>query len=125
MYLRNYWWLTLLRLGAHEGLDYRGELQYQWVAKAQNVSGAVNAACAAAHTGEDAWKCFMAQYTLPFIKTPYFIVNSFYDAWQWGAILAMPCGPGPPAKRGPAPRAPKHSHRASERARRSRRRVMF
>ena len=65
--------------------------QYQWVAKAQNVSGAVNAACAAAHTSEDAWKCFMAQYTLPFIQTPYFIVNSFYDAWQWGAILAMPC----------------------------------
>ena len=64
--------------------------QYQWVAKAQNVSGAVNAACAAAHTGEDAWKCFMAQYTLPHVKTPFFAVNSVYDAWQSGNIIRIP-----------------------------------
>jgi len=65
--------------------------QYQWVAKAQNVSGSVNSACAAAHPGLDSWKCFMAQYTLPHVQTPAFIVNSFYDAWQWGTVLAMPC----------------------------------
>ena len=63
---------------------------YQTVAHDQNVSGTVNADCAAAHPADKQWKCFMAQYTLPHIKTPNFIVNSFYDAWQAGAILHMP-----------------------------------
>ena len=46
----------------------------------------------------------MAQYTLPHIMTPYFIVNSLYDAWQWGAVLGMPwktCGQ-PPKRSSPA-----------------------
>ncbi len=32
---------------------------------------------------KELWKCFMAQYVLPFIKTPFFVVNSFYDSWQF------------------------------------------
>jgi hypothetical protein len=60
------------------------------VAKDQNVSGGVNSDCVAAHPSDEQWKCFMAQYTLPHIKTPFFIVNSFYDAWQHGAILHNP-----------------------------------
>ena len=32
---------------------------------------------------KEPWKCFMAQYVLPFIKTPFFVVNSFYDSWQF------------------------------------------
>ena len=71
-------------------------------------SGGVNADCIAAEAaksgGGEAWKCFMAQYTLPHIKTPHYIVNSFYDAWQWGAVLGMPwktCGQ-PPSHSSPA-----------------------
>jgi hypothetical protein len=63
---------------------------YQAIAAMQNVSGSVNAGCMAAATKGEEWKCFMAQYTLPHIKTPHYIVNSFYDAWQWGAVLGMP-----------------------------------
>ena len=70
------------------------------VANDQNVSGSVNADCIAAYPTNERWKCFMAQYTLPFIKTPTFIVNSFYDAWQSGAILHAPaqCYPAPCAE---------------------------
>ena len=67
----------------------------------QNVSGSVNGACTAATPAADRWKCFMAQYTFPHVKTPAFVVNSFYDAWQWGAILEMPCKePGCASKAG-------------------------
>lgn len=81
---------------------------FKTVAQMQNVSGGVNADCIAAEAaksgGGEAWKCFMAQYTLPHIKTPHYIVNSFYDAWQWGAVLGMPwktCGQ-PPSHSSPA-----------------------
>ena len=67
----------------------------------QNVSGSVNGACTAATPAADRWKCFMAQYTFPHVKTPAFVVNSFYDAWQWGAVLEMPCKePGCASKAG-------------------------
>lgn len=44
---------------------------YQTVDKMQNVtgSGSANAGCLAVHSAADRWKCFMAQYTLPHIKT--------------------------------------------------------
>ena len=32
----------------------------------------------------------MAQYLLPFVETPVFVVNSFFDSWQMGQILQMP-----------------------------------
>ena len=64
---------------------------YKHVAKMQNVTGSVNAACLAATPLSERWKCFMAQYTFPHVKTPAFVINSFYDAWQWDNILAMPC----------------------------------
>ena len=42
---------------------------YQYVAKMQNVSGFVNSACTAAVGESEEWKCFMAQYTLPHVRT--------------------------------------------------------
>ena len=32
----------------------------------------------------------MAQYFLPFVQTPFFAVNSFYDSWQLQEILQLP-----------------------------------
>ena len=57
------------------------------VAAFQNVS-AVNAGCVAATPADRRWQCFMAQYTLPFITTPTFVVNSQHDQWQSQNILA-------------------------------------
>lgn len=57
-------------------------------------SGTLSADCLSAYPGEE-WHCFLAQYTLPFIRTPFLAVNSFYDAWQWGNVLRIPssCSP--------------------------------
>eukprot|EP00440_Ansanella_granifera_P056504 gb/GFBE01061250.1/.p1 GENE.gb/GFBE01061250.1/~~gb/GFBE01061250.1/.p1 ORF type:complete len:427 (+),score=82.92 gb/GFBE01061250.1/:1-1281(+) len=51
-----------------------------------NASKTMSADCLAAYPSEQ-WKCFFAQYAMPFIKTPYFAVNSFYDRWQADHIV--------------------------------------
>jgi hypothetical protein len=67
---------------------------FQWAANAQNVSGSVNSDCVKSVEAGKEWQCFMAQYTLPHIKTPHFVINSFYDAWQFDNILEIDqCGP--------------------------------
>jgi hypothetical protein len=33
--------------------------------------------------------CLMAPYVLPYIKTPVFILNSFYDSWQMGNVVGL------------------------------------
>lgn len=67
---------------------------YKYVAGMQNVSGSVNAACMAAYApGGEGWKCFMAPYTLPFLKTPTFVSNSLFDAWQAGNVMGLGCNP--------------------------------
>ena len=57
-----------------------------------NVTGGapaqVNAACVAATPPALRARCFMAQYTLPHIATPTFVVNSRVDEWQAQNILA-------------------------------------
>eukprot|EP00930_Biecheleria_cincta_P023856 TRINITY_DN17153_c0_g1_i2.p1 TRINITY_DN17153_c0_g1~~TRINITY_DN17153_c0_g1_i2.p1 ORF type:complete len:399 (-),score=37.83 TRINITY_DN17153_c0_g1_i2:326-1522(-) len=54
-----------------------------------NTSRTMNQECKERHN-EDQWRCFMAQYAMPFVKTPFFAVNSFYDSWQWSYILDVP-----------------------------------
>jgi hypothetical protein len=56
------------------------------------ATGGANAACLAAHTAtDDTWRCFFAQYTLPHIVTPLFIINSLADArcslLLWGQYI--------------------------------------
>lgn len=53
-----------------------------------NTSRTMSPECKARHKDEQ-WKCFMAQYAMPFIKTPFFAVNSFFDSFQWSAILKI------------------------------------
>ena len=56
-----------------------------------NVSGApehVNAACWAAHAQDFRWRCFFAEVSLPYMSTPIFIMNSFQDEYQAGAVIA-------------------------------------
>ena len=62
------------------------------VAEFSNVTGGapeqVNAACVAATPPARRWQCFMAQYTLPHLATPSFVVNSMVDQWQSENVLA-------------------------------------
>lgn len=59
-----------------------------------------NTACqkANAPTSPDGWKCFMAQYVVPYIKSPLFIAEGMYDSWQLGNVLQLPCGHPTPEK---------------------------
>jgi hypothetical protein len=47
---------------------------YDYVFHMQNVSSGVNAACIAGTNNDEQWKCFFAQYTMPFLQTPTFVV---------------------------------------------------
>lgn len=57
------------------------------------VNAGTNVACLRAHGRIDAWKCLMAQYALPYIKTPFFLMNSAVDLWQIEHILGLHCMP--------------------------------
>lgn len=71
---------------------------YQNVFKMQQVSDSVNDACIRYYsTKNETWKCFFAQYTLPFIKTEIFIANSLVDNWQGYNIMGITeCDPTAP-----------------------------
>jgi uncharacterized protein YuzB (UPF0349 family) len=62
---------------------------YQTVFKMQNATF-VNDECLRSN-GKLPWKCFFAQYTLPHIKTPLFLINPLVDSWQMGNIIRLPC----------------------------------
>jgi hypothetical protein len=74
--------------------NYHYRANYQWVFANMNTSGSINSACVAAQQPGEEWRCYCAQYNLPFIKTPLFIDNSLHDAWQAGNVMALPCNPG-------------------------------
>lgn len=61
---------------------------YRYIAAMQNVSG-LNAGCVAAYPAAEAWRCFMAPYTLPHISAPIFIVQALYDIWQERNIVQI------------------------------------
>lgn len=77
---------------------------YKHIYEMQNVSNSVNADCVAyyrkttgeADKGGEEWKCFMAPYTLPFIKTEMFISQPLIDSWQGENILGISCNPNTP-----------------------------
>ena len=53
--------------------------------------GGTNAACLAALAPKgEAWKCLMAQYLVPWIKTPLYVMNSAHDLWQLQNVLQEP-----------------------------------
>ena len=65
---------------------------YTRIADFGNISAGepdqVNAACVAANPGGERWRCFMAQYTYPFVATRTFLLQSQVDQFQTGNILA-------------------------------------
>jgi len=75
--------------------NYKGQPVYSpHYASIFNLMGMANSpslhnGCIETYSSEP-WKCFMAQYVLPFIKTPFFVVNSFYDSWQFHEMLQLP-----------------------------------
>jgi len=65
---------------------------YRKVFHMQNASKTVNQGCLDHFEHTDGGSnCFFAQYTLPFIQTPIFVVNSLADAWQQTSIMHLDC----------------------------------
>nr|CAD1835137.1 unnamed protein product [Ananas comosus var. bracteatus] len=54
----------------------------------QGVQKNLNKNCLTSY--DYAYKCFFPQYALPFIRTPYFILNSAYDTYQFHHIFVPP-----------------------------------
>lgn len=49
-----------------------------------NVGAVIPEACAQRYTDEsgEGWKCIFGEYRMPFVKTPYLLIASQYDAYQ-------------------------------------------
>ncbi|KAL0907665.1 hypothetical protein M5K25_022087 [Dendrobium thyrsiflorum] len=58
------------------------------VVKLQGVQNNLNNACLASHYFPS--QCFFPQYNLPFIRNPFFILNSAYDIYQIDHIFVPP-----------------------------------
>merc|ERR1711871_1638905 len=65
--------------------------QMKYVAHMQNIYEGVHPDCVPECPGDE-WKCLFAQYPIPFIVTPIFMLNSPIDTWQLGNILRLPDG---------------------------------
>eukprot|EP00413_Alexandrium_margalefii_P038979 CAMPEP_0204595400 /NCGR_PEP_ID=MMETSP0661-20131031/52653_1 /ASSEMBLY_ACC=CAM_ASM_000606 /TAXON_ID=109239 /ORGANISM="Alexandrium margalefi, Strain AMGDE01CS-322" /LENGTH=166 /DNA_ID=CAMNT_0051605923 /DNA_START=13 /DNA_END=509 /DNA_ORIENTATION=+ len=51
------------------------------VGAASNDSALASPECQAAHPSEQGWKCIEPAFRLPFVRTPYFLAHSQYDAF--------------------------------------------
>jgi len=112
------WWRSVLTPSTHvvglpdSGffLDYESPVKKYhsamiWTFEQMACHDGVNSDCVAHYKpSKEEWRCFFAQYTSPFIKTPIFPLQSIYDSWQlsedlhsndpfvineWGKQLAM------------------------------------
>lgn len=60
-----------------------------WTFVNQNVSAALNPHCLAEHPAGEGYRCLFAQHAAPFLQTPLFMLQSYYDAYQIVAIAQV------------------------------------
>jgi hypothetical protein len=63
---------------AFQGFQYQEQQKYKYY----NTQAILSADCIAAYPVEEQWKCQYGEYRMPFVKVPYFLVASQYDAYQ-------------------------------------------
>ena len=56
-----------------------------------NSSAGLHDECLHAQKPKRKYRCFFPQYSLPFVTTPVFLVNSLYDSWQIGSLSNVSC----------------------------------
>lgn len=71
--------------GSPSGKEMVIREDYTYVFNMQNASAGVNQRCIAGSPGSE-WQCFFPQYTMNFMETPVFVLNSGYDSWQTSNI---------------------------------------
>lgn len=69
-----------------EGVHVYGD-QIKSIHYMSNATYGTNDACIAGEGAGNEWKCNMAPYIYPYITSPIFPLNSFYDSWQTHCIL--------------------------------------
>jgi hypothetical protein len=57
-----------------------------------NASGRMNHACLVHYGAAAGWRCLLGANVAPHVKTPLFVLNSKFDTWQGGAIIAAATG---------------------------------
>jgi hypothetical protein len=58
-----------------------------WVFNQMNVSSGIDEDCIAHYSPSgNAWMCYFAEHTAPFLSTPTFPLQSQYDSWQIGNV---------------------------------------
>lgn len=68
-----------------DNVDYHSQMK--WVFSTMNCKDGVNEDCIAFHSDEEQWKCFFAEHTIPFVKTPIFALQPRFDSWQADNVL--------------------------------------
>lgn len=67
-----------------KGVDYSRLMK--WVYFTMKSKGGLHPKCVEFYH-QDAYKCIFAEYTLPFVQTPVFMLQSIYDEWQMDNVL--------------------------------------
>jgi len=60
-----------------------------WMWSVANLTGALPPACVAAQTVGSEWLCLFAENLVPWITTPVFALQSYYDSYQTAAIAHL------------------------------------
>lgn len=56
----------------------------------QNTRGSLNSQCLSENS-DAPYKCMLPQYFIKYIKTPFFLTQSFTDAWQFDNVFRLRC----------------------------------
>lgn len=68
------------------GVDYHSQMR--WVFENMNSRAGVNQKCIN-YYGKDSWRCFFAEYALPFVESPVFALQPKFDSWQMDNVLGV------------------------------------
>lgn len=56
-----------------------------------NSSTRLNRVCLGAQKPDEGWRCLFPQFSLPYVTSQIFLLNSLYDTWQIAYLSDVPC----------------------------------
>jgi hypothetical protein len=74
-------WIDMQPLD-NAAMPFATQVQDAWALFNASAPGVVGASCAAAYSGDNAWKCLMGQYAFQYIDEPFFQHSYQYDLFQ-------------------------------------------
>ena len=91
---RNYDWTTGTSSSGQPGdISFPNNASYPWrmwwMWSVANLTGALPPACVAAQSVGSEWLCLFAENLVPWLTTPVFALQSYYDSYQTEAIAHL------------------------------------